>query len=450
MKKQNFNWYHLPKRFLSIFESKQDKLVAGDNIVIQDNVISSTASGGIGTVVSVNNKTGENITLTSEDVGADPAGSASQVRDRSTHTGTQLASTISDLPQLMNQKVDKVPGKTLSDTNFTEAEKQKLSQLESGHFKGWHFDGLVGLKATHPVGNVGDAAIVSEGESRLWYVWSSNSSDWELDSSMSAEITPAQVKSYYESNPDTNAFTNDYKDKLDNLSNGFNFVRKGTWNASTNSPQLVNGTGQEGDYYVVTNQGVRNFGTGDITFQQEDWVFYEGGRWNRLPVNLTVNWGNLEGKPTKSANEIDQTVDKFNNIVAFGARRTTARPVIGTESLLCNYVEYNEGNGYSNSTGIFTAPVGGLYDFKVCVYIGAKTVNKAWVGLRVVSSRSSTLNTEYRFSFLDNGAKFNTLTGSLDIMLEAGDTVEAVVNTDVSVDILSLGGNTRFTGRLIK
>lgn len=56
--------------------------------------------------------------------------------DRANHTGTQTAGTIIDLPDLLADKVSVVPGKGLSDTNFTQDEKDKLAQLEGAHFKG--------------------------------------------------------------------------------------------------------------------------------------------------------------------------------------------------------------------------------------------------------------------------------------------------------------------------
>ena len=46
---------------------------------------------------------------------------------RENHTGTQPQSTIDGLPDALDSKVDKVAGKGLSDTNYTQAEKDKLN-----------------------------------------------------------------------------------------------------------------------------------------------------------------------------------------------------------------------------------------------------------------------------------------------------------------------------------
>lgn len=66
---------------------------------------------------------------------------------------------------------------------------------------------------------------------------------------------------------------------------------KGQWNAETNTPTLVNGTGTKGDLYVVSVAGTHNFGSGDIQFFVNDRVIYDGSVWTRLPAGdvKTVN-----------------------------------------------------------------------------------------------------------------------------------------------------------------
>ena len=55
----------------------------------------------------------------------------------------------------------------------------------------------------------------------------------------------------------------------------------GTWNASTNTPTLVNGTGDVGDLYICNVAGTVNFGAGPITFAAGDWVIYSGTTWQK-------------------------------------------------------------------------------------------------------------------------------------------------------------------------
>lgn len=57
---------------------------------------------------------------------------------------------------------------------------------------------------------------------------------------------------------------------------------KGGWNASTNSPTLIDGTGTAGDYYDVTTPGTQNLGSGSITYTVGDVVKYNGSVWYKI------------------------------------------------------------------------------------------------------------------------------------------------------------------------
>ena len=60
---------------------------------------------------------------------------------------------------------------------------------------------------------------------------------------------------------------------------------KGTWNVATNTPYLVNGTGNAGDVYMVTGAAVggtnHDFGAGNILFYNGDQAIYDGSAWQR-------------------------------------------------------------------------------------------------------------------------------------------------------------------------
>jgi hypothetical protein len=61
-------------------------------------------------------------------------------------------------------------------------------------------------------------------------------------------------------------------------------VFKGTWNASTNTPTLSNGTGTSGWYYRVTVAGSWN----SISFNVGDDMSYNGTIWERIPAATIV------------------------------------------------------------------------------------------------------------------------------------------------------------------
>jgi len=54
---------------------------------------------------------------------------------------------------------------------------------------------------------------------------------------------------------------------------------QGTWNATTNSPTLADGTGVSGYFYRVNVAGTQNLGSGSQTFVVGDWVMYNGAIW---------------------------------------------------------------------------------------------------------------------------------------------------------------------------
>ena len=66
---------------------------------------------------------------------------------------------------------------------------------------------------------------------------------------------------------------------------------KGNWNASTNTPTLVNGTGTKGDFYICNVAGTVDFGDGAISFLVNDRVIYDGTVWSKLSAGevRTVN-----------------------------------------------------------------------------------------------------------------------------------------------------------------
>ncbi|MDR1508864.1 MAG: hypothetical protein LBS53_04430 [Synergistaceae bacterium] len=120
------------------------------------------------------------------------------------------------LQESVGAKVDKISGKGLSSNDFTSAEKSKLAGLESSHFRG-EFLSLAALQAI--AGSAGDYAYVDMGGGAdvTAYVWDATDSAWVEQKGVTTAETPASVKGKYETNPDTNAFTDADKGKLDGV-----------------------------------------------------------------------------------------------------------------------------------------------------------------------------------------------------------------------------------------
>ena len=153
--------------------------------------------------------------------GATANATNSQLRDRATHTGEQPISSVTGLQSALDGKQPAEAGKGLSSNDFTTAEKNKLAALESSRFKGMYAS-LAALQAAHPAAGAGDHADVDAGVGVdvVRYVWDVSDSAWVAVQGSGGSMTPAQVKSAYESNPDTNAFTDSEKTKLSAVAAG--------------------------------------------------------------------------------------------------------------------------------------------------------------------------------------------------------------------------------------
>jgi hypothetical protein len=83
---------------------------------------------------------------------------------------------------------------------------------------------------------------------------------------------------------------------------------KGTWNASTNTPTLADGTGDAGDVYIVSVGGTQNLGSGNITFDAGDWVMYNGAIWQKSTgSNAVASVNGQTGIVSIGINDLDDT-----------------------------------------------------------------------------------------------------------------------------------------------
>lgn len=118
---------------------------------------------------------------------------------------------------------------------FTDAEKSKLAGLESSKFVG-QFLSLSALQAAFPTALIGSYALVDGGPTirTKKYLWDSDDFEWVLANDPLQELTPAQVKTLYEENLDTNAFTDANKVKLNAIKDYTEIITKtDTGNVST-------------------------------------------------------------------------------------------------------------------------------------------------------------------------------------------------------------------------
>ena len=85
----------------------------------------------------------------------------------------------------------------------------------------------------------------------------------------------------------------------------------GQWDASTNTPHLADGTGTNGDFYIVSAGGTVNLGTAQdphiVTFSINDRIVYEGdiAQWVRLPAGQVSSVNGQSGEVTLTASDIE-------------------------------------------------------------------------------------------------------------------------------------------------
>lgn len=164
---------------------------------------------GGGAVQSVQGRTGD-VVITADDVGLGNVNNTSDA-DKPISTAQQAA---------LDGKVDKVAGMGLSSNDFTDPLRDKLVGLEGTHWRGT-FVSLAALQAGVTDPAAGDYADVdAAGADVVRYIWDATDGIWVAQSGSVAPITASQVKLLYESNPDTNAFTDADKAKLDGIEEG--------------------------------------------------------------------------------------------------------------------------------------------------------------------------------------------------------------------------------------
>lgn len=124
----------------------------------------------------------------------------------------------------VNQDDSEIKSQYEANTNtnaFTDSEKSKLSGLESSKWLG-SFTSLSALETAHPnsgPGFYGDVDL-GVGQDVTRYIWDDDDSQYVQQLGEASELTDAQIKTKYESNPDTNAFTDSDESKLDGIQAG--------------------------------------------------------------------------------------------------------------------------------------------------------------------------------------------------------------------------------------
>lgn len=203
------------------------------------------------------------------------------------------------------------------------------------------------------------------------------------------------------------------------------FIYKGTYNATTNTPTLSDGTGVSGWLYRVTVAGTQNFGSGPITFAVGDYVIYNSdGVWEKSDTTdavLSVN--GLSGVVVLDTDDIAEGVNLyFTNQRAKDAVGTVTGIIKGNGSTV---VAATSGTDYSAGTSALATGI-----LKSTTTTGALTIAVAgdFPTLNQNTTGSAATLTTPR---LINGTSFN---GSADISSTVAIIVGVVTNVAVTAN----------------
>jgi hypothetical protein len=93
---------------------------------------------------------------------------------------------------------------------------------------------------------------------------------------------------------------------------------QGNWNASTNTPTLADGVGDNGDIYRVNVAGTQDLGSGSQTFAVGDWVIYNGSIWQKSINSNDV--GSVNGFTGTVVLDTDDLTEGSSNLYYTDAR----------------------------------------------------------------------------------------------------------------------------------
>jgi plastocyanin len=114
-------------------------------------------------------------------------------------------------------------------------------------------------------------------------------------------------------------------------------VFKGTWNASTNTPTLLNGDGTAGWEFVVSTSGTRNLGVGNVTYNVGDYVIYNGSIWDRIPASTIASAGTLIGT-TLNSTVVTSSLTSVGTLANLTVTNTITGSITGNASTVTNGV----------------------------------------------------------------------------------------------------------------
>jgi hypothetical protein len=206
-------------------------------------------------------------------------------------------------------------------------------------------------------------------------------------------------------------------------------VFKGTWNANTNTPTLVNGTGTSGWMYIVGTAGTQNLGGGTVTYNASDLIVYDGTNWIDIAANNgVVSFNTRTGAVTLTSTDVTAALgftpyDATNpnsyltTITSSQVTGALGYTPIQTTSLSVTASPANVNSSLSYNSGVFTFTPYSLPSATTTSLGGVKIDNSTITINNDVISVSSALTNAVQFK---GGWDASTNTPALGAGLPAG------------------------------
>lgn len=170
--------------------------------------------------------------------------------------------------------------------------------------------------------------------------------------------------------------------------------------------------------------------------------------------NLTVTAGLFTSRgfvdnATAAAWNIDASGRLLNNGTAqpaFAAYRASSQQNSGT-TLIFNTEQFDQGSNYNNATGIFTAPLAGVYVFSASAEFTNSTGGNVGMQLRIVGNTAGEVASQS--ALYATGTTFS-VSCSVVVRLAANETVQVTTNTALAaLFVMTATTYTRFSGALL-
>lgn len=176
---------------------------------------------------------------------------------------------------------------------------------------------------------------------------------------------------------------------------------QGAWNATTNTPALIDGTGNAGDVYLVSVAGTQNLGSGAITFSAGDWAVYNGTIWEKtINSNAVVSVNTQQGVVSLDSDDIAEGVTNLyhTNARAIGSTLTGytagAGIVAATDSILAAIQKLDGNVGALTASQIDNVPAGNIVATDVQAAINELDSDKAdYNKITVIAPQAGTTTT---------------------------------------------------------